>query len=416
MVSYFCRAVLSLASCFILHFHSLPNFFLGKFMKYTAKKGTTKEGPMLRGILHGKNCKYKDHAGVEIKGTFKDEKWEGYGIYNVEAKYGGFETEGHGSLGMAQGVAKTTWANGDRYWGFYKDGFRHGTHGEFMYGDVYDIVSHGVKTFKYNQKFSGRWTLGTPTNRGVTVVPLTMATAAKEKKRMEEEDKKRRGGDKNKKPETKQEETKKEKGNGDEDDDDDRVLKVTGLYTTCGRSSHFPRLYKVQKPEYRNLKRLRKKILRDHHEVQEKRDNTSERNYRNYRRRMYRSGLVLENSGALMANERHALLKEEKWRQKELRRLEKARAGKKTRFSLSFDEVEKLKKKDLKAFDDGFEIAAMLKELASEFDMAKIMKDPPSMEELDDRLGEIKWMEEEYAELRWERRDTIERRLKGEKI
>ena len=82
---------------------------------------------------------------------------------------------------------------------------------------------------------------------------------------------------------------------------------------------------------------------------------------------------------------------------------------------MSFDEVEKLKKKDLKAFDDGFEIAAMLKELASEFDMAKIMKDPPSMEELDDRLGEIKWMEEEYAELRWERRDTIERRLKGEK-
>ena len=48
-----------------------------------------------------------------------------------------------------------------------------------MYGEVSDVMRHGVKTYKYNQKFSGRWTLGTPANRGVTVVPLTMNTAQK---------------------------------------------------------------------------------------------------------------------------------------------------------------------------------------------------------------------------------------------
>lgn len=114
-----------------------------------------------------------------------------------------------------------------------------------------------------------------------------------------------------------------------------------------------------------------------------------------------------------MANERAALIEEEKWRQKEFRRLEKARAGKKTRFSLSADEVQKLKDKDMRCFDDGFDCPQMLLDLATEFNMAKIMKDPPSMEELDDRLAEIKWMEDEYAELRWERKDMIDRKLKG---
>ena len=281
-----------------------------------------------------------------------------------------------------------------------------------MYGEVSDVMRHGVKTYKYNQKFSGRWTLGTPANRGVTVVPLTMNTAQKEAKRIEEEEKKKRGGDKDKEKEENTEE-KETEGNKEDDDDSDRILKVTGLYTTNGRSSHFPRLYKVQKGEYRELRRLRKKIARDHAEVQTKRDEMSERNYRNYRRRMYRSGLVLENSGSLMANERQALVEEDKWRQKEMRRLEKARAGKKQRFSLNADETQKLKDKDMLCFDDGFELSKMLNDLAQEFDMSKIMKDPPNMDELDDKLGEINWMAEEYGELRWERKDTIGRRLKG---
>ena len=397
----------------------------GKRVEYKTTKGTTKTGPMVRGVLHGLNCRYYDRAGVTIEGRFQDDKWEGNGLYKVDPKFGGFETEGHGNLGMGQGVAKTTWSNGDRYWGFYKDGFRHGTHGEFMYGDVEDIVRHGVKSFKYNQKFSGRWTLGTPSNRGVTIVPLTMSTALKEKKRLEEEEMKRMGGDAKKKLEEKQKAEQEEKETKAANDqkveevekgagpDDDRILKVTGLLTTNGRSSHFPRLYKVQKGEHREKKRLRKKILRDHQEVQGKRDETGDRNYRNYRRRMYRSGLILENSGSLMANERAALIDEEKWRQKEFRRLEKARAGKKTRFSLSVDEVQKLKDKDMRCFDDGFDCPQMLLDLATEFNMAKIMKDPPSMEELDDRLAEIKWMEDEYAELRWERKDMIDRKLKG---
>jgi hypothetical protein len=55
----------------------------------------------------------------------------------------------------------------------------------------------------------------------------------------------------------------------------------------------------------------------------------------------------------------------------------------------------------------------MLADLATEFNMAKIMKNPPSMDELDEKLDEIKWMEDEYAELRWERKDAIQRKLKG---
>ena len=72
-----------------------------------------------------------------------------------------------------------------------------------------------------------------------------------------------------------------------------------------------------------------------------------------------------------------------------------------------------MKDKDMRCFDDGFDCPQMLLDLATEFNMAKIMKDPPSMEELDDRLAEIKWMEDEYAELRWERKDMIDRKLKG---
>jgi|TARA_B110000090_G_C13394830_1_gene450828 hypothetical protein len=388
----------------------------GKHTTYTTSKGSSKDGPMVRGILHGSDCTYKDRAGLLIKGRFRDDKWEGRGYYQVEGKYGGYSMEGNGNLGMAQGVAKTKWDNGDSYYGFYKDGFRHGTHGEFMYGDVSNIVRHGVKTFKYNQKFSGRWTLGTPANRGVTIVPLTMNTANKEKKRIEEEERLKRGGGKKKEEEEEEaggKKTKEKKEKKEELEREDRILKVTGLYTTNGRSSHFPRLYKVQKGEYRELRRLRKKIQRDHSEVQNKREEMSERNYRNYRRRMYRSGLVLENSGSLMANERQSLIEEEKWRQKELRRLEKARAGKKQRFNLSAVESQKLKDKDMVAFDDGFELTQMLADLATEFNMAKIMKNPPSMDELDEKLDEIKWMEDEYAELRWERKDAIQRKLKG---
>jgi hypothetical protein len=381
----------------------------GKRMEYITSKGSKKTGPTKRGVLHGSNCTHKDYAGVLVKGRFRDDTWEGRGLYQVDKKFGGYTIEGNGQLGMAQGVAKTTWLNGDQYFGFYKDGFRHGTQGEFMYGEVSEMIRHGVQTFRYNQKFSGRWTLGTPSNRGVTIVPLTINTAEKERKRIEEEERLKRGGSKKK-----DDEEIREKGSTkNEDADTDRVLKVTGLYTTNGRSSHFPRLYKVQKGEYRDSRRLRKKIIRDHEAVHGKRKDMSERNYRNYRRRMYRSGLVLENSGALMANERQALLEEEKWRQKELRRLAKARAVKKNRFQLNADEVQKLVDKDMVAFDDGFDITNMLNELASEFDMAKIMKNPPTMEQLDEKLEEIKWMEDEYAELRWERKDAITRKLKG---
>ena len=136
----------------------------GNTMEYVTSKGTSKKGPMVRGILHGLNCEYKDRAGLLIKGRFRDDKWEGRGTYNVEPKYGGklkkeivdcvaidcvactyfwctpslldcsigYTMEGNGNLGMAQGVAKTKWLNGDQFWGFYKDGFRHGTHGKLL--------------------------------------------------------------------------------------------------------------------------------------------------------------------------------------------------------------------------------------------------------------------------------------------
>jgi hypothetical protein len=198
-----------------------------------------------------------------------------------------------------------------------------------------------------------------------------------------------------------------------EDVEADRVLKVTGLYTTNGRSSCFPRLHKVAKGESKVQRRFRKKLARDHKTVQVKRDKVAGINYRNYRRQRYRAGLVLEQTGSLMANERKALLEEDQWRAKEKRRLEKVRLGKKARFSLSMDEYEKLVATDERVFDDGFELRHELAKLASDFDMAKIMRSPPTMEELDKKLDDIQWMQEEFEERRWQRRDVIESKMKG---
>ena len=57
------------------------------------------------------------------------------------------------------------------------------------------------------------------------------------------------------------------------------------------------------------------------------------------------------------------------------------RLGKKARFSLSADEYAKLKAKDDRVFDDGFELMAELRKLATDFDMAKIMRNAPTMDE-----------------------------------
>ena len=114
-----------------------------------------------------------------------------------------------------------------------------------------------------------------------------------------------------------------------------------------------------------------------------------------------------------MARERKALIEEDKWRSREKLRLEKVRLGKKSRFSLSADEYEKLKEKDDRIFDDGFDLHAELRKLATDFDMGKIMRNAPTMDELDDRLEDIQYMQEEFDELRAERKYMIDQRMKG---
>ena len=89
------------------------------------------------------------------------------------------------------------------------------------------------------------------------------------------------------------------------------------------------------------------------------------------------------------------------------------RLGKKARFSLSADEYAKLKAKDDRVFDDGFELMAELRKLATDFDMAKIMRNAPTMDELDARLEDIQYMQEEFDEYRWERKDMIDQKMKG---
>lgn len=419
----------------------------GAQIKYTTPKGALREGPMRAGQLEyvpydgRKVCRIKEPSGYECVGRFMNDRWEGPGRVEVGEKYGGFISEGHGGHGMTQGVVKTTWKNGDRFWGFAKDNYRHGPHGEFMYGNVKSIMRHGVQTFRYKQKFSGRWTLGTPSNRGATIAPLLRggdkivehgevdATGgpksplgphqvseasgegggAKSKPREryvsvseERQEKKTRHQLEEEKLEAQRKEAR-----------DNEVLKVTALYTTNGKSSCFPRLYKVQKSEAKALRRMNKKFIRDWKSVQVRRDEVAGRNYRNFRRARYRGGLVLEQTGALMARERTALIEEDKWRNKEKLRLEKVRLGKKARFSLSADEYAKLKAKDDRVFDDGFELMAELRKLATDFDMAKIMRNAPTMDELDARLEDIQYMQEEFDEYRWERKDMIDQKMKG---
>jgi hypothetical protein len=430
----------------------------GAHVKYTTPKGALKEGPMRAGQLEyvpydgRKVCRVTEPAGYECEGRFLNDKWEGPGRVTVGGKYGGFTSEGHGGHGMTQGVVKTTWENGDRFWGFSMDNYRHGTHGEFMYGNVKSIMRHGVQTFRYKQKFSGRWTLGTPSNRGATIAPLLRGgdeafehgevdakggpksplgphqlnggaggegeaggggggggggDLSKRRARYvsvseERQEKKTRHQLEEEKFEAQQKEAR-----------DNEVLKVTALYTTNGKSSCFPRLYKVQRSEAKALRSMNKKFVRDWKTVQVKRDDVAGRNYRNFRRARYRGGLVLEQTGALMARERAALIQEDKWRNKEKLRLEKVRLGKKSRFSLSADEYAKLKAKDDRVFDDGFELMAELRKLATDFDMGKIMRNAPTMDELDARLEDIQYMQEEFEEYRWERKDMIDQKMKG---
>lgn len=422
----------------------------GQFVQYTTPKGAIRQGPMRSGHLEYKaydgkhNCHVKNPAGYECEGRFIDDIWEGPGRVIVGPKYGDFETVGHGGHGMVQGVAKTTFKNSDRYWGFNKDNYRHGPHGEFMYGSVQSIMRHGVQTFRYKQKFSGRWNLGTPMNRGTTIAPLLRGGEQVQEYGEVDTDggprspigPHQRSGDssgsgdsdaekatKRQKYESIIEQRKKKKTKQELDEEkieaqkkeerDNEVLKVTALYTTNGKSSCFPRLYKVQKSEAKALRRMGKKFLRDWKSVQSKRDNVSGMNYRNFRRARYRGGLVLEQTGSLMARERVALIEEDKWRQKEKRRLEKVRLGKKVRFALSADEYAKLKAKDDLVFDDGFHLPTELGRLATDFDMAKIMRNAPTMNELDARLEQIEYMQEEFDEYRWERKDLIDRRMKG---
>ena len=58
----------------------------------------------------------KEPAGYGCEGGFVSDKWEGPGKVTVGDKFGGFKSEGHGNGGMAQGVVKTTWKNGDQTW------------------------------------------------------------------------------------------------------------------------------------------------------------------------------------------------------------------------------------------------------------------------------------------------------------
>ena len=48
-----------------------------------------------------------------------------------------------------------------------------------------------------------------------------------------------------------------------------------------------------------------------------------------------------------------------------------------------------------------------------DFDMAKIMRNAPTMDELDARLEDIQYMQEEFDEYRWERKDMIDQKMKG---
>ena len=222
-----------------------------------------------------------------------------------------------------------------------------------MYGNVKSIMRHGVQTFRYKHKFSGRWTLGTPSNRELP--SLRCCGAAREhlntaiwtlrgsKEPLGPHQLDRNGGDEapgngSQRYTSVLEERQEKKSRHQLEEErleaqkkaarDNEVLKVTALYTTNGKSSCFPRLYKVQKSEAKSIRRMNKKTVRDWKSVQVKRDEVAGRNYRNYRRARYRSGLVLEQTGSLMARERKALIEEDKWRSREKLRLEKVRLGK----------------------------------------------------------------------------------------
>ena len=232
-------------------------------------------------------------------------------------------------------------------------------------------MRHGVQTFRYKHKFSGRWTLGTPSNRGATITPLLrggerafehgdLDSEGGPKSPLGPHQLDRNGGDEapgngSQRYTSVLEERQEKKSRHQLEEErleaqkkaarDNEVLKVTALYTTNGKSSCFPRLYKVQKSEAKSIRRMNKKTVRDWKSVQVKRDEVAGRNYRNYRRARYRSGLVLEQTGSLMARERKALIEEDKWRGGEKLRLEKVRLGKIAIFAFC-GEYEKLKEKD----------------------------------------------------------------------